>query len=93
MSGKALLNTFSALDDPRQSLNLIRVINDNAGLKVRRKILGWNNDYLYQALLGSREQSFKRFPWLRQRVMDHLRYPAAHQILTISTPTIYHKRH
>src|SRR5690606_14947294 len=37
------------------SLNLIRGINDKASLKVRRNTLGWNDEYLYQALLGSRE--------------------------------------
>lgn len=37
------------------SLNLIKTINDKASLKVRRKTLGWNDEYLYQALLGSRE--------------------------------------
>lgn len=32
------------------SLNLIRNINDNASLKVRRKTLGWDDEYLHAAL-------------------------------------------
>ena len=32
------------------SLNLIRNINDKASLKVRRKTLGWDDDYLHAAL-------------------------------------------
>jgi hypothetical protein len=34
------------------SLNLIRAINDKASLKVRRKTLGWDDDYLHAALSG-----------------------------------------
>ena len=32
------------------SLNLIRHINDKASLKVRRKTIGWDDDYLFAAL-------------------------------------------
>jgi predicted transposase YbfD/YdcC len=32
------------------SLNLIRRINDKASLKVRRKTIGWDDDYLFDAL-------------------------------------------
>ena len=34
------------------SLNLIRRINDKASLKVRRKTLAWDDQYLDQALTG-----------------------------------------
>lgn len=34
------------------SLNLIRAIKDTASLKVRRKTLGWDDDYLHAALTG-----------------------------------------
>ena len=34
------------------SLNLIRQINDKASLKVRRKTMGWDDDYLFAALTG-----------------------------------------
>lgn len=32
------------------SLNLIRRINDKASIKVRRKTIGWDDDYLFPAL-------------------------------------------
>lgn len=35
------------------SLNLIRQINDKASLKVRRKTLGWDDNYLANALTGT----------------------------------------
>ena len=35
------------------SLNLIRSINDKASIKVRRKTIGWDDDYLFAALTGS----------------------------------------
>jgi len=35
------------------SLNLIRSIPDKASLKVRRKTLGWDDDYLHAALTKS----------------------------------------
>lgn len=35
------------------SLNLIRAINDKASLKVRRKTIGWDDDYLFAALTAS----------------------------------------
>lgn len=35
------------------SLNLIRAINDKASLKVRRKTLGWDDNYLHNALTGN----------------------------------------
>lgn len=35
------------------SLNLIRQINDKASLKVRRKTIGWDDDYLATALTGA----------------------------------------
>jgi predicted transposase YbfD/YdcC len=36
------------------SLNLIRNIDDKASLKVRRKTIGWDDDYLLAALTGQR---------------------------------------
>lgn len=36
------------------SLNLIRQIDDKASLKVRRKTIGWDDDYLIAALTGPR---------------------------------------
>ena len=35
------------------SLNLIRSIDDKASLKVRRKTIGWDDDYLFAALTGA----------------------------------------
>ena len=35
------------------SLNLIRHINDKASLKVRRKTIGWDDDYLLAALTAA----------------------------------------
>jgi predicted transposase YbfD/YdcC len=35
------------------SLNIIRQINDKASLKVRRKTIGWDDDYLFAALTAS----------------------------------------
>lgn len=35
------------------SLNLIRQINDKASIKVRRKTIGWDDDYLFAALTPS----------------------------------------
>ncbi|PRD40343.1 ISAs1 family transposase, partial [Phyllobacterium phragmitis] len=35
------------------SLNLIRSINDKASLKVRRKTLGWDDDYLETAITAA----------------------------------------
>ncbi len=35
------------------ALNLIRAIPDKASLKVRRKTIGWDDDYLLRALTGS----------------------------------------
>lgn len=35
------------------SLNLIRAIPDKASLKVRRKTLGWDDNYLLEALAGA----------------------------------------
>ena len=35
------------------SLNLIHQINDKASLKVRRKTIGWDDDYLFAALTAS----------------------------------------
>ncbi len=35
------------------SFNLIRRINDKASIKVRRKTIGWDDDYLFAALTGS----------------------------------------
>jgi predicted transposase YbfD/YdcC len=37
------------------SLNLIRHINDKASLKVRRKTIGWDDDYLFAALTAAAE--------------------------------------
>jgi predicted transposase YbfD/YdcC len=37
------------------SLNLIRHINDKASLKVRRKTIGWDDDYLLAALTAAAE--------------------------------------
>ena len=37
------------------SLNLIRQINDKASLKVRRKTIGWDDDYLLAALTAAAE--------------------------------------
>lgn len=34
------------------ALNLIRAIPDQASLKVRRKTIGWDDDYLFRALTG-----------------------------------------
>ena len=34
------------------SLNLIRSINDKAGIKARRKTLAWDNQYLKKAING-----------------------------------------
>ena len=32
------------------SLNIIKKINDKASIKVRRKTLGWNDSYLFNAV-------------------------------------------
>ena len=37
------------------SLNLIRGIDDKASLKVRRKTIGWDDQYLFKAITGSLE--------------------------------------
>ena len=37
------------------SLNLIRQIDDKASLKVRRKTIGWDDNYLFKAITGSLE--------------------------------------
>jgi len=35
------------------SLNIIRNIDDKASIKVRRKTIGWDDDYLFAALTHS----------------------------------------
>lgn len=44
------------------SLNLLRNINDRASLKVRRKTIGWDDDYLLAALTGSKPRSSSDSP-------------------------------
>ena len=46
------------------SLNLIRSIDDKASLKVRRKTIAWDDNYLLAALTAANTVTFKRFPWL-----------------------------
>ena len=45
------------------ALNIVKEIPDKASLKVRRKTLGWDDDYLLDALTQPAQMSFKRFPW------------------------------
>lgn len=34
------------------AINIIKSVKDKAGLKVKRKSLGWNEDYLFNAVTG-----------------------------------------
>ena len=37
------------------ALNIIKAIPDKASLKIRRKTLGWDDDYLFKAITQSRD--------------------------------------
>jgi predicted transposase YbfD/YdcC len=47
------------------ALNLVRAIPDKASLKVRRKTVAWDDDYLFHTLTQPPPMTFNRFPYQR----------------------------